>query len=452
MAEKAKILIVDDDRELADSCKSLFEKNGYIAESIYLGKQALEKVLSDPTVKVVLTDLKMPDLDGIALLSKVKDHDPSISVVIMTGYGTIKNAVKALRIGAADYLTKPFDKQELLEVIQRAVASAKTTDSTKNDLQTRALDDPFGLIIGRSDSIKKSVEQAKSVANNLSHVFILGETGTGKELIARGIHYGGIRRNGPFTPVNCGALPRDLVEGELFGYKKGAFSGATDNNQGLFRASHGGTIFLDEIAEMPLEAQVKLLRVVQDKKVRPIGTQRELPVDVRIIAATNKDVGEAMDQGLLRRDLYYRLGVVTIRVPPLRERLGDVDILFNYFIDKHGRKPGIDFPRFTDSAMAAMNKYEWPGNVRELENLVEGLLWTPPEERIDRDRILSRLGAHDALSRSDGPAGQKVPSIEEMEKELILKALDLTKGDKTKAAEMLGISRMSIYRKLKQLK
>lgn len=447
-----KILIVEDDKEMADSCRRLFKRSGIATAIAYSGLDAINMIGKDNGIDIVLADLRMPEMDGITLLKRIKKQDPSIEVIIMTGYGTISNAVQAIKLGASDYITKPFNKDELINAVNKIIEKRclrKQVLSLRSELQQRYT---FENIIGKSKGMINVYESIKAAAQNDSSVLIAGESGTGKELVARAIHYGGRRANGPFVPVNCGALPKELIESEFFGHKKGAFTSADYNTEGLFRTAEGGTIFLDEIAEMHNDTQVKLLRVLQDKRVRPVGGTEEFPVDVRVISATNRSLSEIFEKKALRDDLYYRISVITINIPPLRERQEDIPLFVQHYINKFnsifkGNVNGIE-----RKALDILMEYPWPGNVRELENIIEGIFAMGVEEKIMVKDIPKRV--KDALSAPYLPAKKeavdpaKIFSLKETERSLIERAMRACKGNKSKAAKRLGISRTRLYKRL----
>lgn len=443
-----KILIVEDDRDMANKCHQLFARSGYQSLVAHSGSEALDLISNDDAIGVVLTDLKMPKMDGIELLKRIKDSKPKIEVIIMTGYGTIQNAVQAIKIGATDYIAKPFSKDEILNIVSKTIESRKLKMEV---LQLRSeLHDKYGFknIIGKSKKMAEVLRQASFVAQSDSSVLILGESGTGKEVMAKAIHYSSSRAKGPFLPVNCGALPKDLIESELFGHKKGAYTGASKASQGLFRAADKGTIFLDEIVEMPIETQVKLLRALQEKQIRPLGDTKEIPINVRVISATNRNVFEALDKELLRKDLYYRLSVVVIEIPPLRERVQDIPFLVAFFVDRFKKAFNRDVVGIENQALDILMRYNWPGNVRELENFIEGLFVMGFKGRI-RARDISEILQRRSTDLPTIPtANQSVVTLGDAERQTIEKALKASGGNKSKTAVLLGISRTRLYKKL----
>ena len=428
-------------------CARLLERKGYQARATTSAREALSLLAQHGDVDLVLADLQMPEMDGMQLLSAVKGKYPHIEFIVMTGYGTVKTAVEAMQLGAAHYIQKPLDLEELNLLVRRAIEKkqlSEKVDRLRAELQGKY---SFENVIGKSGAMQTVQEKMAAACGNRATVLITGESGTGKELVARGIHYNTFKQDAPFVAVNCGALPKDLIESELFGYKKGAFTGAVADSEGLFCAANGGTIFLDEIMEMSPELQVKLMRVLQERTIRHLGDTREIPVDVRVIAATNKAVQESLDSGAVRKDLYYRLSVITIHIPPLRERVEDVPLLVDHFLKKHERNYKKAVTGIEPVAMAALMKYSWPGNVRELENLVEMLLAYGKSPVVRLSELPERI-LHISTQRKPGTLGDEVINLKEAERQLIINALSKSKGNKSLAAQMLGISRKSLYKKL----
>jgi len=447
LAESTRILVVEDDPNHGAMCARLLERKGYKARAITSGREALSLLAQTGEIDLVLADLQMPEMDGIELLSEVKGKYPHIEFIVMTGYGTVKTAVEAMQLGASHYIQKPLDHEELNLLIQRAIEKKKLeerVDRLTAELQGRY---SFDNVIGKSSVMQTVHEKMAAACGNRATVLITGESGTGKELVARGIHYNTFKQDAPFVAVNCGALPKDLIESELFGYKKGAFTGAIGDSEGLFCAADGGTIFLDEIMEMSPELQVKLMRVLQERKIRHLGDTREIAIDVRVVAATNKPVRESLDSGAVRKDLYYRLSVITIHIPPLRERAEDVPLLVEHFFKKHEKSYNKTVTKIEPEAMDALMKYPWPGNVRELENLVEMLLAYSKSSVVRLADLPERILESNSPA-STGALGDQVYTLKEAERQLIINALAKSKGNKSLAAQMLGISRKSLYKKL----
>jgi DNA-binding NtrC family response regulator len=447
LVDSARILVVEDDPNHGAMCARLLERKGYKARAITSGREALLVLAQSGEIDLVLADLQMPGMDGIELLSAVKGKYPHIEFIVMTGYGTVKTAVEAMQLGASHYIQKPLDHEELNLLIQRAIEKKKLEE--KVDRLTAELQGKYSFenVIGKSAVMQTVHEKMSAACGNRATVLITGESGTGKELVARGIHYNTFKHDAPFVAVNCGALPKDLIESELFGYKKGAFTGAIGDSEGLFSAANGGTIFLDEIMEMSPELQVKLMRVLQERTIRHLGDTREIAIDVRVIAATNKPVRESLDSGAVRKDLYYRLSVITIHIPPLRERSEDVALLAEHFFRKHEKSYHKTVTSIEPDAMDALMKYSWPGNVRELENLVEMLLAYSKSSVVRFSDLPERIVESSAPVKP-GALGDQVYTLKEAERQLIINALAKSKGNKSLAAHMLGISRKSLYKKL----
>lgn len=443
-----KILIVEDDVDMAEACRRIFRKAGFDADAVYGAQEALDLLARDSGYCIVLTDLKMPRMDGIELLQRIKKEYPSIDVIMMTAYGTIQNAIQAMKIGATDYITKPFDKQELLQAVDTILEARRLKGEIhrlRGELQQAF---SFPNLVGRGAAMQRVFSMIQAATRNDSPVLVLGESGTGKEVVARAIHYSGTRSAKPFVPVNCSAIPQGLIESELFGHRRGAFTGASSTTLGLVRSADGGTLFLDEFAEMPNDTQAKLLRVIQERMVRPVGDTGEVRVDVRIIAATNRNVEEALADGSLRQDLYYRLAVIRIEIPPLRQRPDDIPFLVQHFIEKFGRI----FPNRIDGvdprALEAMRRHRWPGNVRQLENLIESLFAMGIEGKITYDDLPDGVRSeeeHAGVEDADGAA-----PLSDAERVAIEKALRASEGNKSRAAAMLRISRTRLYRKIRE--
>jgi DNA-binding NtrC family response regulator len=394
-----------------------------------------------------LTDVRMPDMSGIDLLRELKKRDESMEVVIMTGYPTIASAVEALKEGAYDYLSKPLILDELRHLMQRLMERRFLRGEVQTLRMRLGEELTVNELIGGSPGMARVKEIIGKVAVTDSPVLIEGESGTGKELVAAAIHRLSSRAKGPFIPVNCSAIPRDLLESEFFGHVRGAFSGAVADALGLFRGANEGTIFLDEIAELPPELQVKLLRVLQEMQVRPVGSTKAHPVDVRVIAATNRNLEQAMKSGSFRQDLFYRLNVIRVTLPPLRERREDIPALVNHFIRRFNKRFRRDVRGVTQDAVAALAAYDFPGNVRELENLIERAFAMGTRESLTLADLPS-LSARPSIAPSIET--KAVPTLAEVEKELILRALAVHNNDKEEAARALGISRRTIYRRLKE--
>lgn len=438
-----RILIVDDEQSMLEFLELLLGDEGYettTASSVAEGRARC----SESDFNLVLCDLMMPDGSGLELLEQIRGQKSSTSVIMMTAYTSTKSAIEAMKLGAYDYLSKPFDVDEIKLTIQKALEKTELVD--ENVYLRRELEGKykFSNIIGHSRRMQEIFALVERVARTSSTILVEGESGTGKELIARAIHYAGPRAKQRFLSVNCGALPENLLESELFGHKRGAFTGAITEKKGLFQAAHLGTLLLDEIGEMTPPMQVKLLRALQEKRVRPVGSNTEEPVDARIIAATNRDLHSLTQTGEFREDLYYRINVIPIRVPPLRERREDVPLLVDFFIRKYSREMDIEAPRISVEALKLLESYQWPGNVRELENVIERALALSNSSTLTSDDIpahLLRRGAN-ALPAIDLPEdGLDLEGhLGEMRRELMQQALERCDGIQTRAAELLGMS------------
>src|SRR5216110_1397597 len=446
MVETARVLIVDDENSILLLLKEALTAWGYQVSTANTATDALA-VVRTQVFDAAITDIRMPDMSGLELLKQLKAHDESIEVVIMTGYPTIASAVEALKEGAYDYLSKPLILDELKHLMQRLM-ERRFLRGEVHTLRARLGEElTVNELIGASGAMQRVKEIIGKVAVTDSPVLIEGESGTGKELVAAAIHRLSIRAKGPFIPVNCSAIPRDLLESEFFGHVRGAFSGAVADALGLFRGANDGTIFLDEIAELPPELQVKLLRVLQEMQVRPVGSTKAYAVDVRVIAATNRDLERTLAEGRLRQDLYYRLNVVRVSLPPLRARREDIPALVNHFIRRFTRRFRREIRALTPEALAALQGYDFHGNVRELENLIERAFAMGAREQITLADLPSLAAGHAAPVTVTSGA---IPQLADVEKELILRALAFYKDDKEAAATALGISRRTIYRRLKE--
>ncbi len=437
------MLVVDDEAEIRALLHDALGEWGHEVTPAAGPAEALG-LLRSRLFDLALLDIRMPGMDGIALLREVKTQDPGVEVVMMTGDPTVGTAVEALKLGAYDYLVKPLRLEELRHLLERLGTHRflrGQVDSLRQRLAERV--EPRELV-GTSAPMARVKELVARAAAVDSPVLIEGETGTGKEVVAASIHRRSRRGSGPFVPVNCGAIPATLLESELFGHVRGAFSGAVADAPGLFRSAHGGTLFLDEVTELPASLQAKLLRVLQEREVRPVGSTRSVPVDVRIIAATNRSLDAAVADGTLRPDLFYRLDVIRIVVPPLRERKDDILPLVHHFLRQFNTRFGREVRGIRPEALALLTSYPFPGNVRELENLIERAFVLGAREEI-RLSDLPALGSCPELL----PDPRKLPTLAEMERELILRALELYGNDKAQAARALGISHRTIYRRLK---
>ena len=450
--KKATVLVVDDDVGHLSVLKTVIRSWGYEVEGADDGSKAVEKAKERP-FDLIVTDVRMAEMSGIEALKLIKEYNPAIPILIMTAYSSVESAVEALKAGAYDYLTKPLDFDVLKLTIERALDH--TSLRAENLSLKEKLRSSYDLanIIGKSQPMKELIEMVAMVAPSEATALITGESGTGKELIARSIHYNSGRKEGPLVTVNCAALTENLLESELFGHEKGAFTGADRRREGRFMQANKGTIFLDEIGEMSSVMQAKLLRVIQDREIQRVGSDFTLKVDVRILAATNRDLQEDVSAGKFREDLYYRLNVVTLRVPPLRERVEDVPLLAQHFLETYARKNKKRIKGFTPLAMDMFLKYDWPGNVRELENAVERAVILGLGDYITEKELPLRLAkAYPHGEEIDiTPAVCKEPrSLEEAEREAVLTALKASGGNKSETARLLGITRKTLHKKLQK--
>lgn len=446
-----KILIVDDERSMVDFLLILLKKEGYEANGVTDLDEATA-LLEKQTYDLVITDLRIRDKSGLDLLRRAKELAPTCELIMITAYASTENAIEAMKLGAYDYVTKPFNVDEFRVLVRNALEKKSLRDENLQLHQKIALRDEVGDLVGRSPGMVQILDLVTRVKDTKSNILITGESGTGKEVIARALHNRSVRKGGPFVAVNCGALPENLIESELFGYKRGAFTGATSDHQGLFEAAHGGTLFLDEVAELPQHLQVKLLRVLQERVVRRVGDTADRTVDVRVVAATNRNLEAEVSEGRFREDLFFRLNVISIAIPPLRARRDDIPILANYFLVKFNREMGKKIEGFTEAALKRLESHEFPGNVRELENAVERAVALSQTSRIDTDVLPERIGGgtgHAAgLTRLTEEGLDLEKYIDELEKQYLVRALEITGGAKNKAAELLRMSFRSFRYKL----
>ncbi len=441
----ATVLIVDDEGATRNLCQDVVTEAGFRAKTASTTEQAIE-ILDEHPIEIVITDLRVPAIGGINLLKRVRETHPETAVIVLTQFGTIESAVEATKCGAADYVTKPFHIPELRGKLDR-VAHSLEIDQENRVLREQLRSRPgFGGLIGLSAKMQRVYRMIEKVSNHNYPVLVLGESGTGKELVARSIHFMGGRKDRPFVPVDCSALVPTLIESELFGYVKGAFTGANFSKQGLMEAAGDGTLFLDEIGDLPIDLQAKLLRALQEREVKPVGSTERIPISTRVIAATNRDLEAAVRDGRFRQDLFFRLNVVQIKMPPLRERKTDIPLLVNAFLEKFSDSK--DGPRtISEDAMVHLTAYDWPGNVRELENAIERAVALGSGPILHVADLPSNLqyGTAERLPQS----GELVP-LDEMERRAIFRAMRESGGDKMAAAKVLGIGKTTLYRKLKQ--
>ncbi|QVY65693.1 sigma-54 dependent transcriptional regulator [Polaribacter sp. Q13] len=441
MLNKENILIVDDDVLILELIQRHLQSLNYHTYKAISVKEALE-ILKDTSIDLLITDLQMPGVDGLELIKYASAHYPKIPKLVVTGFPSIQGALEVMKSGAADYITKPFTKEELKTAILKSLEM-----KPKGDKITKVKEDkihkPYGELIGASPAMKKVTDVIERLKNNKATVFIHGESGTGKELVARSIHYMGKYSSAPFVVVNCGAIPENLLESELFGYVKGAFTGAEKDRKGFFQAANNGTIFLDEIGNASLATQLRLLRVLQEKEVVRVGSQKAEKIDVRVIAATNIELKDLIEKKRFREDLYYRLTVVEINVPTLLERSSDIPLLVDKFLFKYGIEYKDRYLKMTPEALQILKNYYWPGNIRELENVIQRAI-IMSDRIVDVEHLPGHIKYQIDFTKTD-----KLLSLKEFEKTYILKVLQATNNNKTKAAEILQIDRKTLREKLK---
>jgi two-component system response regulator AtoC len=449
---RVRFLIVDDHPSVRKLCLTVGASVGFDCVEAESAQDALVHLESD-SPDIILADLMMPNMTGLEFLPRVKQILPRTEVAIMTGHGSIETAVQAMKLGAYDYITKPFRIEELKLLLQRMAEKVKLVAENQFLRDRVSTEMELNGIVGSSSKIQDVLRMVARLKDTRTPVLITGESGTGKELVARAIHYRGLLAKRPFVAVDCGSLVPTLIESELFGYEKGAFTGAMRSKEGLFQSASGGTIFLDEIGELSQELQAKLLRVLQEKEVRPVGSNQKIKVDVRVIAATNRDLDVAQKEGKFRKDLYFRLNVVTLHLPPLRERRSDVTALVHYFLDRFAPGKNVSV---SSAAMKCMLSYDWPGNVRELENCIERAVALGSGDVIDLADLPPSLRAQQESGPALDPLPGGVPAavantdLEELERDTIQRVFEQVHGDKAQARKMLGISRATLYRKLKR--
>ncbi len=441
---KPTILIVDDEADLVELVSLTLARMNLATESA--GDLAsARRIMGERRFDLCLADMRLPDGDGLDLVAWIQQHQPSLPVAVISAHGNVESAVRALKLGAFDFVTKPLD----LGVLRRLVAVAIRLGDSSGAGETTRLGPQ---LLGASQAMGELRALIARVARSQAPVHISGESGTGKELVARLIHAGGARRDGPFVAVNCGAIPTELMESELFGHKRGSFTGAVSDKRGLVQSAEGGTLFLDEVADLPLHMQVKLLRVIQEKSVRPIGEQREQPIDVRVLSATHKSLAALVASGRFREDLYYRINVIEIRVPALREHAGDIPELAATMLRRLGRRLGNEAPALGPEALSALGAYGFPGNVRELENILERALTLSTSEHISVGDLQLREGAGAAAGAAAAPGGAALgDQLENIERDAIIKALEQTRYNKTAAARLLGMTFRALRYKVKKL-
>jgi two-component system response regulator HydG len=451
-ANLLNLLIVDDERSVRDGCREVAQGLGF---TTYIADNAEHafRVLDTASIDVLLLDLRLPGPGGLEILREVKRRRPETVVVVITGYATVQSAVQAMKHGAYDFVTKPFNLEEIRMLLERVLGHLQLTSENRLLREQIKSKQGFGSIVGRSPEMERLYRIISKAAHSTHPVLILGESGTGKELVARAIHFSGPYHDKPFIPVDCGSLVPTLIESELFGYVKGAFSGAVRSKDGLLAVADGGTVFLDEIGELPVDLQAKLLRALQEKEIRPVGGTKSIPINVRILAATNKDLEQCVAQGSFRRDLYFRLNVLTLRIPPLRDRKQDVPLLTGHFLERLARATGVQ-RNISDEALKLLLAYDWPGNIRELENCLERAcaLTSGPTIHVSDmpTSILTWKSQAQPMTTDFSGASDRIMSLVELERQAILQALDQLHGDKIEAAKLLGIGKTTLYRKLKE--
>jgi two-component system response regulator AtoC len=446
---RIRLLVVDDEQSIRRLCMTIGSSLAYNCNEAESAETAIQRLETDPP-DLVLTDLKLPNQSGVELLKQIKAVLPRTEVAIMTGHGSIESAVDAMKLGAYDYIEKPFRVEKMRLLLQRMAEKVRLVNENAFLRERVSTEENLDGIIGTSSGMQDVLRMISRLKDTRTPVLISGESGTGKELVARAIHFRGMMAQTPFVAVDCGALVPTLMESEMFGYEKGAFTGAMKSKMGLFQAANGGSIFLDEIGELPLEMQAKLLRVLQEKEVRPVGSNDRHAVDVRVIAATNRDLESAYRTGTFRKDLYFRLNVVTVHIPPLRERRADVPMLVHYFLNRYTPTKPL---QVTAAAMKSLLQYDWPGNVRELENCIARAVTLGDQETIDVQDLPPAIRSEQPASSEMTPqdaASLSTTALAEMERMTILRVFEQAHGDKALAGKMLGISRATLYRKLKR--
>ena len=443
-----EILVIDDEQEMLTSYEKILKKEGYNVNTTISAEKALEFLGKSHNYSLIICDLKMPGMDGMTFLAHIKEKHPHLPVIMVSGYGTLDSAIEAVKIGAFDFIEKPFSKKKLTESVEKALEQIVPKEDNNKE-------NSFSNIIGKSKGMLQIFDVIKKVSYGNGNVLVTGESGVGKELIARSIHKNSLRRNRPMIPINCGGLPDTLFESELFGYEKGAFTGAFQSKPGLVELANGGTLFLDEICETTQPLQVKLLRMLEDRKIRRIGGKSEIPVDIRVVSATNRDIEEMLENGSLREDLFYRINTIQIHVPPLRERKDDLSLLISYFLNELNQKYDRQIHEIDSSAKEILKNYHWPGNVRELQNVVERTYYLANPPTIKRNDLPSFLYSEQNLIRVD--RWKNIPykeakdlAIEVFEKDYLLLQLEKYEWNISKSAETCGMDRRTLHRLIKR--
>jgi len=444
-----KVLVVDDDLEMGRLIADVLQEDGFFVTTMGDSLEA-SKILKKEDFDVIVTDLKMKGLKGLDLLEEVKRVAPLTPVIIITAFGTIESAIQAMKMGAYDYITKPFQMDELVLTVKKALENRllkREVARLKREVESRY---QFHHLIGKSPSMQRIYDFVERISGSSSNVLVTGESGTGKELVAKAIHYNGSRKDGPFIAVNCAAIPETLLESELFGYKKGAFTDAKIDKKGLVFEANEGTLFLDEVTEMPPTLQAKLLRVIEEREVRPLGDTNSYPMDARVISTSNRDVKSLIQEGRFREDLFYRLKVIDIELPPLRERREDIPLLVQHFLNKFGQDSKKNVSGISEDALRGLLNYSWPGNVRELENVIQRAITLSQHEEILPEDLPTPLVEVAGENLIEKGLKEKY-TVEQLEKEYIRKVLAKVGGNKSKAAEILGFDRKTLYRKLQEI-
>jgi len=447
---KGSILIADDEPGIRESLTIVLEDEGYSCKAVKDGAEAIEAI-DKGSYDIVVSDLKMPNANGLDVLEYVLQHSSDTLTIIITAHATIETAIQALRKGAADYILKPLDFDEVLIRIESLLEHKKLVQENKYLREQIDQEYNFNHIIGESPAMKKVYKMVSRVSQATSNVLITGASGTGKELVARAIHFNSDRSKNPFLAINCGAIPENLVESELFGHKKGAFTGANADKDGVFVAASGGTVFLDEVAEIPLNLQVNLLRVLQEREVKPVGSNQTMTFDTRIISATNKDLEEEVEKGNFRDDLYYRLNVVELSLPSLEERREDIPLLAHHFLKRYSKELKRNLKGITSEAMSAMMAYQWKGQVRELENVIERAVLLSDNEYLSVEDLPSAIRNATGAENYDMDSHKLEEAVQVFEKHHIQSILKRTDGNKSEAARLLGIDPSTLYRKMERL-
>jgi DNA-binding NtrC family response regulator len=449
-ATARQILIVDNEPEMCSLLSDILKEEGYEVATAASGEKALAK-MGERDFAVVITDLNMKGMPGMTLLKEIKRLQPDINVIIMTAFGSVETAIEAMKQGAYDYVMKPVKSDEIVLITEKAVREVQLRREVVSLRRAVEKEFSFNQILGKSKPMQAVFELIRRITPSPSSVLITGESGTGKELVARAIHYNSPRAQGPFIPVNCAAIPENLLESEMFGHMKGSFTDAKSDRKGLFEEAQGGTLFLDEISELPISLQAKLLRVLQEKEIRRVGGTRSIPVDARVIAATNLDLAGEVKAKRFREDLYYRMNVIEVHMPALRERTEDIPLLALHFVKKYAEPMKKSVAGLTEGALALLMDYNWPGNVRELENVIERGVTLTRAEKIGSEDLPQAVRGDSGDRHMIEEAAEKTRTLAEVERAYILRVMEKTAGNKYQAAQVLGIDRKTLYRKLDEI-